>query len=65
MSRALQQLLRSNGFRLLRQRKHLVWRHPSGRNFVTAKTPSDRFAENNVRAELRRFLRVNACGGGA
>jgi hypothetical protein len=65
MSRALQQLLRSSGFRLLRQRKHLVWRHPSGRNFITAKTPSDRFAENNVRAELRRFLRVNACGGGA
>jgi hypothetical protein len=65
VSRTLEQLLRRNGFTLLRQRKHLVWRHPSGRNFITAKTPSDRFTENNVRAELRRFLRVNACGGGA
>jgi hypothetical protein len=65
MSRALQQLLRSNGFTLLRQRKHLVWRHPSGRNFVTAKTPSDRRAQVAIRSSLRRFLRANACGGGA
>ena len=63
MSWTLEQLLRSNGFVLLRQHKHLVWRHPSGRNFITAKTPSDRFAENNVRASLKRFLRANGCGG--
>jgi predicted RNA binding protein YcfA (HicA-like mRNA interferase family) len=66
VSRALLQHLRAHGFQLIRQHKHLVFRHTaSGRNFVTSKTPSDRFAENNVRAELRRFLRVNACGGGA
>jgi predicted RNA binding protein YcfA (HicA-like mRNA interferase family) len=63
MSRTLRELLRTNGFTLLRQRKHLVWRHPNGRNFITAKTPSDRFAENNVRASLKRFLRANGCGG--
>src|ERR1700693_1270839 len=40
VSWTLEQLLRSNGFVLLRQHKHLVWRHPSGRNFITAKTPS-------------------------
>ena len=26
-------------------------------------TPSDRFAEDNLRASLKRFLRTNACGG--
>jgi hypothetical protein len=58
MSRALQQLLHENGFRPLRQQKHLVSRYPSGRNFVTAKTPSDRRDEKNAHAGLRRLLRA-------
>jgi hypothetical protein len=62
VTRLLTLLLHSNGFMLLRQHKYLVWRHPSGRNFITAKTPSDRFRENNVRASLKRFLRANARG---
>jgi hypothetical protein len=63
MTRQLALVLRSHGLRLIRPKRHMVWRHPSGHNFITAKTPSDRFAENNVRAELRRFRRVNVCGG--
>jgi predicted RNA binding protein YcfA (HicA-like mRNA interferase family) len=58
MSRTLKKLLRDSGFVLLRQNLHMVWRHPSGRNFITAKTPSDRRDEKNVRSELRRFLRA-------
>jgi hypothetical protein len=66
MSRELLQLLRANGFRLVRHRKHQIFRHSaSGRNFVVAASPSDFRAELNVRAELRRFLRANASGGGA
>jgi hypothetical protein len=66
MTRQLALLLHSNGFTLLRQRRHMVWQHGQSKKIlVTAKTPSDRLAERNVRAELRRFLRINACGGGA
>jgi predicted RNA binding protein YcfA (HicA-like mRNA interferase family) len=65
MSRTLLQLLRANGFQLVRQRKHQIFRHSaSGRNFVVASSPSDFRADQNVRAELRRFLR-SVCGGGA
>jgi hypothetical protein len=60
MSRTIQRLLRENNFVLFRARKHCVWRHiPSGLNFVTASTPSDRHAEASVRASLKRFLRIN------
>lgn len=57
MSRAFLELLRSNVLVLIRQRKHLVWRHEaSGRNSVTAKTPSSRRADIAIRTRLRRFL---------
>ena len=58
MSRTLQRLLRDSGLVLLRQNVHMVWRHPSGRNFITASTPSDSRAEIAVRTSLRRFLRA-------
>lgn len=54
--RELEDIMRVAGMVLVRERKHRVYRHPSGRIFVTAKTASDRRAIANNIAELRRFL---------
>jgi hypothetical protein len=60
MSRQLRELLASSGLELVRERRHLVFRHiPSNRIFVCSKTPSSHFFERQVRASLRRFLRAN------
>lgn len=60
MSRTLRELLHSSGLTLIRERKHLAFRHAaSNRNFVCSKTPSDHRAEAEVRASLKRFLRAH------
>lgn len=49
-------LLKENDFRLIRQRKHLVYRNPDGLQFVAAKSPSDHRAAANSLSDLRRVL---------
>lgn len=51
-------LLRESGARLIRDRKHEVWRLPNGRNFVRAKTTSDCRSERNNLSDLRRALGI-------
>lgn len=54
----IEKLLRASGAVLVRTRKHRVYRLPNGRNYVIAATASDRRAQANQVAELRRQLGV-------
>ena len=54
----LDQLKRA-GAVLVRQKNHQIWRLPNGRNYVMAQTPSDRRAERNQVAALRKLLGKN------
>lgn len=51
----LERALAEAGARLERCNKHLVYRLPSGRIFVTPKTPGDRRGEENALRELRKL----------
>jgi hypothetical protein len=50
-------LLRRADARLVRQRKHRIFRFPDGRIFVQANTASDVRAEKNSLSVLRRLIR--------
>lgn len=48
--------LKEAGAVLVRQSKHAVWRLPNGAQVVTAVSPSDRKALQNMRAQIKRGL---------
>ena len=50
------QLLTSNGFKLIRQRKHKIWKHTDGRAWTLPATPSDKRALLNNLKDLENFL---------
>jgi hypothetical protein len=52
----LTRLLDASGATLARQRKHHVWKLPSGQNLVIAATPSDWRQSRKALADLRRLL---------
>ena len=54
MTRDLRDLMASEGFRLHRTGKHLVWRDDSGAQVVTAVTPSCHRHLQNIRRDIRR-----------
>jgi predicted RNA binding protein YcfA (HicA-like mRNA interferase family) len=55
--RELARELQADGWELLRNRRHLVWAHPSGARLVTPRSGSDgRRGHANVRAQARRAL---------
>jgi hypothetical protein len=54
----LRQLLANNGFALVRQRKHKVYRNQTGLTFVCPTTPSDRRNALNQLRDIRRVLRT-------
>ena len=56
--RLVLRIIHENGGRLVRQKRHLVFRFPGGRMFVVPKTPSDLRAWRNSHAALMRFLRA-------
>ncbi len=53
---AIEQLLKSHGFDLARQKKHRVYKREDGTMFVTASTPSDWRAERKQISTLCRVL---------
>jgi len=55
-------LLRKHGAKLVRHKKHKIYRLPDGRNFVESSTPSDVNAYKNGYHTLIRLLR-NPCEG--
>lgn len=50
--------INEHGGRLVRRKRHLVFRFPDGRKFVAPKTPSDLRAWRNSLSVLMRFLRT-------
>lgn len=52
----LQELLAENGFSLVRQRKHAIYRNAQGRIWVTPVSVSDVHAFKNNLAQFRKFL---------
>jgi hypothetical protein len=54
----LQAALDAVGARLKRDRKHLIYELPNGRNFVVAQTPSDSRGEQNAISDLRAVAGV-------
>ena len=49
-------LAHSYGFELARQKRHLVFKHPSGSVVVTSQSPSAHRALKNTDREFRRAL---------
>lgn len=50
----LERIIRDQGFELARQRKHKVYKHPDGRTFVMASTPSDWRAGQNILGDFAK-----------
>lgn len=55
---ALVKLFRENGFTLLRQTNHQIWRCPCGHTqIVSSGSPSGGRGDHNCKARIRRTLR--------
>jgi len=55
---AMESLIEQNGGKLVRQRKHKVYRFPNGATFVVASTPECPLAYDNALAHLKRLLGI-------
>lgn len=56
MSKGIVSMVEKQGFVLQRQKKHYVFKHPSGKVFVCGKTVSDKRALKNIEKEVQRLL---------
>jgi len=52
----IREMLGTSGARLVRRKRHQVWRLPNGRNFVHPTSGSDHLGVRNAVADLRRLL---------
>lgn len=57
MNKEVLRIAKQNGFVLARQKKHYVFKHPSGAVFCCGKTLSDKRALENIEKEMKRTLR--------
>src|SRR5689334_6274746 len=55
-SKRIEAELQRRGFKLVRERKHLVYRDGAGHTFTRSKTPSDARASENQLSTLRRAV---------
>jgi predicted RNA binding protein YcfA (HicA-like mRNA interferase family) len=55
-SRRIVKLAESYGFKLIRQKRHLIFKHSSGKVLTTSLTCSDRRALKNVEATIKNLL---------
>ena len=62
---AMELLIEENGGRLVRRKKHKVYRFPNGLIFVHASTPSCPLADINALAALKRLLGIHPPDRGA
>lgn len=53
--RDLEKQLRAAGFRVVREKKHKVWRDDTGLTIISPKSHSDHRAAENLAATLRRL----------
>jgi len=56
--RDIEALIKQHGGKLVRSKRHLVYKFPDGRCFTLSSTPSDVFAERNNLTNLRRLLGI-------
>lgn len=56
--------IQEHGGRLVRQKRHLAFRFPTGRVFIVPKTPSDSRAWRNSLSALKRFLGITRLARG-
>ena len=61
----LERLIEKHGGKLIRQKKHKVFRFPNGVVFTTGSTPEDPRAYDNATAELKRLLGLHSPDRGA
>jgi predicted RNA binding protein YcfA (HicA-like mRNA interferase family) len=52
----VKKLCEKHGFKLMRCKKHFVWKHPSGASLVTSKSASDYRALANIERNIKRLL---------
>ncbi len=55
IAKQIKKLMRSNGFELIRQTNHYVWKNAEGLLITTCKTPSDNYAFAQTKRQLRRL----------
>jgi len=55
IAKQIKRLMRSNGFELIRQTNHYVWKNAEGLLITTCKTPSDNYAFAQTKRQLRRL----------
>ncbi len=55
IAKQIKKLMRSNGFELIRQTNHYVWKNAEGLLITTCKTPSDNYAFAQTQRQLRRL----------
>jgi hypothetical protein len=52
-------ILKEHGAKIVRTKKHIVWRFPDGKSWTVSSTPSDVCAWKNNLADLRSYLKLN------
>jgi predicted RNA binding protein YcfA (HicA-like mRNA interferase family) len=56
MTKQLIAMVESKGFALIRQKKHYIFKHPSGKILVCGKTINDRRALRNIESNIAHLL---------
>jgi predicted RNA binding protein YcfA (HicA-like mRNA interferase family) len=56
ISKDIKAMAERYGFSLVRQKKHFVFKHPSGAVFVCGKSASDYRAIRNAERDIRKLL---------
>lgn len=58
-NKEVMKLASSYGFKLLRSRKHMIFKHESGARLVTGASISDRRALKNIESNIKKLLSNN------
>ena len=53
------ELAKSYGFTLLRQKRHLIFKHSSGKIIATSRTSSDNRALKNIESTIKKLILNN------
>ena len=53
------QILKEHGAKIVRTKKHTIWRFPDGKAWTMPSTPGDKCAWKNNLSDLRLFLKLN------
>lgn len=53
------ELAKSYGFTLLRQKRHFIFKHSSGKIITTSRTASDKRALKNIESTIKKLILTN------